>query len=312
MEKASAGGDQTSSENLKYKTWALRVSIHCEGCKKKVKKVLQNIEGVYKIDIDSIQQRVLVTGNVDSEALIKKLVKSGKPAEIWPGEPHDKEGKKPEKSKKSKSKKDSKDCKDSETSNDQKKPAKKDEISPTKDNGHAKDQDDDTSADDCAPVAEENGSSKPELSVPAGAGGGKKKKKKGKKGNNQSTNGGDDNGGSIVAAPASGRTPPPAAGLIPEPPNDPMNLRPSCQQMFSFPQHSYIAAPEYGMSYNTSQPAGVTSSTSYYAMPFPMHSYAYSNPYYYAPPPPRSDATMDVNGLDDHYNDDDAFGCSVM
>lgn len=309
MEKTSASGDETASENvLKYKTWALRVSIHCEGCKKKVKKVLQNIEGVYKIEIDSKQQRVLVTGNVDFEALIKKLVKSGKHAELWPTDP-DKEGKKPGKSKKSKSQKDNKDCKDGESGNDQKKQAKKDEISHTKDNGHAK-EDDDTYADDCAQVAspvEENGSSKPDVSVLAG-GGCKKKKKNGKKGNNKSTNGSDDNGGGIhVAAPASGGSPLPTG--IPEPANDPLNLRPSCQQIFSFPQY-YYAAPEYGMSYNTAPP-GATSSTSYYAMPFPMHSYTYLNPYYHAPPP-RSVPTRDANSPNDHYNDDDEFRCSIM
>ncbi|KAK4407991.1 Heavy metal-associated isoprenylated plant protein 36 [Sesamum angolense] len=76
MENTLSGSD--SSEPLKFTTWALRVSIHCKGCKKKVKKVLQSIEGVYKIDINTEQHKVVVTGNVDSETLIKKLVKSGK------------------------------------------------------------------------------------------------------------------------------------------------------------------------------------------------------------------------------------------
>lgn len=72
------------SETLKYKTWVLKVPIHCEGCKKKVKKILQNVEGVYVTTIDSQQHRVTVTGNVEAEILIKKLVKTGKHAEIWP------------------------------------------------------------------------------------------------------------------------------------------------------------------------------------------------------------------------------------
>ncbi|MFZ8360699.1 heavy-metal-associated domain-containing protein, partial [Staphylococcus aureus] len=55
----------------------MKVSIHCEGCKKKVKKVLQNIEGVYMTEIDSEQHKVTVTGNVDAQRLIKKLLKSG-------------------------------------------------------------------------------------------------------------------------------------------------------------------------------------------------------------------------------------------
>ncbi|XP_027366826.1 heavy metal-associated isoprenylated plant protein 36-like [Abrus precatorius] len=69
---------------LTFKTVVLRVSIHCEGCKRKVKKVLQAIDGVYNIDIDLRQQKVIVTGNVGSETLIKKLTKIGKHAELWP------------------------------------------------------------------------------------------------------------------------------------------------------------------------------------------------------------------------------------
>ncbi|KAL8239038.1 hypothetical protein R6Q59_015605 [Mikania micrantha] len=72
---------------LKYKTWVLKVSIHCVGCKRKVKKVLQNIEGVYTIDIDSKLQKVTVVGNVEVDALIKKLVKTRKHAEKWPENP---------------------------------------------------------------------------------------------------------------------------------------------------------------------------------------------------------------------------------
>lgn len=40
--------------------------------------------GVYSVDIDSEQQKVNVSGNVDSNILINKLIKSGKHAELWP------------------------------------------------------------------------------------------------------------------------------------------------------------------------------------------------------------------------------------
>uniref|UniRef100_A0A7N0U6M4 HMA domain-containing protein n=1 Tax=Kalanchoe fedtschenkoi TaxID=63787 RepID=A0A7N0U6M4_KALFE len=67
------------------KTWALKASIHCEGCKKKVKKILQNTPGVHSSDVDVKQQKVVVTGNVDVNALIAKLIKkTGKHAELWP------------------------------------------------------------------------------------------------------------------------------------------------------------------------------------------------------------------------------------
>ncbi|KAI3453107.1 hypothetical protein Pfo_009770 [Paulownia fortunei] len=64
-------------------TCALRVNIHCDGCKQKVKKILQRIEGVYQVNIDAEQQKVTVSGSIDSATLIKKLVRAGKHAELW-------------------------------------------------------------------------------------------------------------------------------------------------------------------------------------------------------------------------------------
>ncbi|CAL9781879.1 unnamed protein product [Musa acuminata subsp. burmannicoides] len=75
---------EEAPEPLKYQTLALKVSIHCEGCKREVKRVLQHIDGVYKISVDSQQHKVVVTGNVTAESLIRKLTKSGKHAELWP------------------------------------------------------------------------------------------------------------------------------------------------------------------------------------------------------------------------------------
>ncbi|KAK6922231.1 Heavy metal-associated domain, HMA [Dillenia turbinata] len=68
---------------LKIQTCILRVNIHCDGCKQKVKKLLQRIEGVFTVSIDAEQQKVTVSGSVDADTLIKKLVKSGKHAELW-------------------------------------------------------------------------------------------------------------------------------------------------------------------------------------------------------------------------------------
>ncbi|XP_058731179.1 heavy metal-associated isoprenylated plant protein 35-like [Vicia villosa] len=76
--------DAATSQPLKYQTWLLKVSIHCEGCKRKVKKVLQNIDGVFTTTIDPQQQKVTVTGNVAVETLIRKLAKAGKHAEVLP------------------------------------------------------------------------------------------------------------------------------------------------------------------------------------------------------------------------------------
>ncbi|EPS71104.1 hypothetical protein M569_03655, partial [Genlisea aurea] len=68
---------------LKIQTSVLRVNIHCDGCKQKVKKLLHKIEGVYQVNVDCEQQKVTVSGSVDSATLIKKLVRAGKHAELW-------------------------------------------------------------------------------------------------------------------------------------------------------------------------------------------------------------------------------------
>ncbi|CAA2967853.1 heavy metal-associated isoprenylated plant 32-like [Olea europaea subsp. europaea] len=73
----------SKEEFLKIQTCVLKVNIHCDGCKQKVKKILQKIDGVYTTKIDSEQGKVTVSGNVDPATLIKKLAKSGKHAEIW-------------------------------------------------------------------------------------------------------------------------------------------------------------------------------------------------------------------------------------
>ncbi|KGN57433.1 heavy metal-associated isoprenylated plant protein 28-like [Cucumis sativus] len=72
------------SHFLKVETRVLKVHVDCQGCLQRVRKLLNRIEGVYKIDINCEQQKVTVTGNVDSTILIKKLKKLGKHAELWP------------------------------------------------------------------------------------------------------------------------------------------------------------------------------------------------------------------------------------
>ncbi|KAK6915553.1 Heavy metal-associated domain, HMA [Dillenia turbinata] len=71
---------------FKTQSCVLKVNIHCDGCRKKVKKLLQKIDGVYDVNINAEQGRVTVTGNVDPNTLIKKLEKGGKHAEIWGGQ----------------------------------------------------------------------------------------------------------------------------------------------------------------------------------------------------------------------------------
>ncbi|KAK4851802.1 hypothetical protein QYF36_018550 [Acer negundo] len=98
---------EENQEHLNYKTWVLRVSIHCEGCKKKVKKILTNIDGVYTTNIDLRQHKVTVIGNVDAATLIRKLEKNGKHAELWPEHKDKKKSKNKDKQKQQQSEQES-------------------------------------------------------------------------------------------------------------------------------------------------------------------------------------------------------------
>ncbi|POO02276.1 Heavy metal-associated domain containing protein [Trema orientale] len=73
----------SKEEFLKIQKCVLKVNIHCDGCKAKVKKILQKIDGVFTIDIDADQGKVTVSGTADPAIIIKKLAKSGKHAELW-------------------------------------------------------------------------------------------------------------------------------------------------------------------------------------------------------------------------------------
>ncbi|XP_022969697.1 heavy metal-associated isoprenylated plant protein 36-like isoform X3 [Cucurbita maxima] len=84
MAKPEAKDFEGTSEPFNSKTCLLRVSIHCEGCKRKVIKILHNIHGVHAVEIDRNQQKVTVTTNIDEQTLIKRLIKAGKHAEPWP------------------------------------------------------------------------------------------------------------------------------------------------------------------------------------------------------------------------------------
>ncbi|WOK93493.1 heavy metal-associated isoprenylated plant protein 3-like isoform X2 [Canna indica] len=78
-----------ASEPINSKISELKVSIHCEGCKKKIFRILRKVEGIELIDVDAKQNKVTVKAPVDAQTLIQRLKKSGKHAELWPHQnPH--------------------------------------------------------------------------------------------------------------------------------------------------------------------------------------------------------------------------------
>ncbi|KAK3194051.1 hypothetical protein Dsin_025361 [Dipteronia sinensis] len=291
---ATKPADQEPPQSLKYQTWVLRVSIHCEGCKKKVRKVLKDIEDVYATDIDSQQHKVTVTGNVDSDTLIKRLAKSGKYAELWPEQPAEKKDKKPGKSKNNGNKQKEPTTDGQENAADAN-PTENPEISA---DGDKLPEEGDIKGGEIEDATGESGGG-------GGGGGGKKKKKKkkGQNGNNPG-NGDSENAGDVVAATGSR-----AASLNPAPPMASMNLSPPPQHDFPYPHlpPMYYSPPNpmYGVSYNTAYPS--SSASSFYHAP-PMQAFSFAQSGRYVPPPPSDP----IHSFTDHDHDDDQPGCSIM
>ncbi|KAJ6674916.1 HEAVY METAL-ASSOCIATED ISOPRENYLATED PLANT PROTEIN 3-LIKE [Salix viminalis] len=277
---------------LKYQTWVLKVSIHCEGCKKKVKKVLQSIDGVYKTDVDSHRHKVTVTGNVDSQALIKKLTRSGKYAELWPENSADKV-KKSGKSKNNDKQKSPKDAQEAGDDGHHQNPA---EDAKTSSGNGGDDKNSDAESDDAG-----GESAAPVAAAASGDGSGKKKKKKKKKRPNGNSNNGfsgadsggaPENTGSSVAALDSAS---PMPLMISQNPPQP--------HVYPYPPMHYPPPPAYGINYNTAYPSA---SESFYAQ-YPMHDPIQYYQNRYQPPAPPSDP------INDQFADDDnETGCSVM
>ncbi|KAF8401496.1 hypothetical protein HHK36_012436 [Tetracentron sinense] len=305
---------------LKFKTWNLKVSIHCEGCKRKVKKVLQSIDGVYTTDIDSLQHKVTVTGNVDADTLIKKLMKTGKHAELWPEKPEKKE-KKPGKTKNNEKQNDPQKS-ENNSADDRKKSPEKIEVEPvsvseaknsstelSKESKSDGKKPENPPAGDESPAMDQMGSESDGAAEKSGGGnGGKKKKKKGQKNNNISGEG--ETSGATPASTGSTHNPSFA------PATAPINLIPPHHHVYPYPSTYY--PPTYAVSYNTAYP----SSSSYYATsqpstyaythpgsyplpPVPPSSYAYTHPESFELQPPPADSF-------EMFSDENPNGCLII
>ncbi|KAG0494164.1 hypothetical protein HPP92_005158 [Vanilla planifolia] len=62
----------------------LKVGMSCEGCVGAVKRVLSKMEGVESFDVDLKEQKVTVKGNVNPEAVLQTVSKTGKKTSFWP------------------------------------------------------------------------------------------------------------------------------------------------------------------------------------------------------------------------------------
>ncbi|XP_071701129.1 uncharacterized protein [Rutidosis leptorrhynchoides] len=262
MAEPPPSGNNISSDHLQ--TWILKVYIHCEGCKKKVFKVLQSIDGVYKTVIDSKQHKATVTGSVNGETLVQKLLKSGKHAQILPesfGPPAAAKSENDTGSQKKKKKQNNKNKQNDQVDDDDD-DTEHIEIEESEFKDVMNDENDSKNDQEIVelPVFDGDGNGK-------GKGGGKKKKKKNKnkKGNNNN---------SENKAPQNGDIENDLESSM-----EKLNMdTPSNQTAYATPYdvpayHNYYPIPAYGMSYNTSYPS---TESSYYTPP--VYGYAQSHP----------------------------------
>ncbi|KAK6911574.1 Heavy metal-associated domain, HMA [Dillenia turbinata] len=342
---------EETAEPIKYKTWFLKVSVHCEGCKKKIKKILNGIEGVYETEVDVKQQKVTVTGNVDAEALIRKLLKTGKHAELWPEKQPDNQ-----KEKKSSSENNGN---NKEKSNEDQKQNQINDVA-DKEKGKGKQpiskvevQAQDQSSNSSKIVDNDGGAGSSKTNVPVkfsqesksegkkpetgpavnhspapdmkaddvdgagqksgggGGGGGGGGKKKKKKRQNRNLAG---EGAPSPDAQAGTELPPTRTPLRAQGPAGP-NQSPPRHLVYQYSRpHPYYSPPVNAVSYNTAHPN--TNGASYYAAPSPpSHSYhAYAHhPGFEQPQPSDLDnhASRPSDSLD-LFSDENPNGCSIV
>ncbi|KAI8561635.1 hypothetical protein RHMOL_Rhmol04G0355900 [Rhododendron molle] len=289
MATTSAAGDPL--QPLKYQTWVLKVSIHCEGCKRKVKKVLQSIDGVYTTTIDSQQHKATVTGNVKAETLIKKLVKTGKHAELWPEKVAGKEKKSGEAGNGEKGN-DPKgnDPKENEKSSREEidNPIEDSEVKP--DNSEGKPPEEDPAGD----ISPANGNNGVTEKMDGGHGG--KKKKRGRKGNSSDT--GSSSAGATASSGSQNRKVGPDHGM------DQIDLGHTRQHLEVHNPAYYVPDPAYVLSYSAANPSKTDGPTYYVS----------ASPYTYASTKPGVDPVQATPPLDSFriFSDENPNGCHIM
>ncbi|XP_021733253.1 copper transport protein ATX1-like [Chenopodium quinoa] len=64
-------------------TVVLNVAMSCQGCSGAVKRVLDKMEGVESYEIDMKEQKVTVKGNVQPEAVLQTVSKTGKKTSLY-------------------------------------------------------------------------------------------------------------------------------------------------------------------------------------------------------------------------------------
>lgn len=64
--------------------------MDCEGCQRRVKKSVDGMKGVTRVEVDPKQSKLTVIGYVDPDKVLERVRhRTGKKAEFWPYVPYD-------------------------------------------------------------------------------------------------------------------------------------------------------------------------------------------------------------------------------
>ncbi|KAE8684101.1 40S ribosomal protein S21-2 [Hibiscus syriacus] len=285
--------EENQEPPLKYKAWVLKVSIHCEGCKRKVEKKLRKIDGVYEAYADLKQQKATVKANRKGKG--NRRTKANK---LPSDEAND----------------------NSNHGGEKEKETVKNEASVHQDDG-AKSSENGAGSSKVAEgkqnvTHDQAKEPKPEVKQNVTPAAGNQSP-----GDEKKVGGGDGGGagGESEAAPPTigshfkGQGP---HGPIPI--SSPANHGPPHQHpMYEYPTY-YNAPPMYLTSYNTAYPSS-SYSTSYYTSP-PLYSYAYMHPGHMSErPPPDPDMYSSYPSYSSRqsdsfemFSDENPNACSIM
>ncbi|KAL2546217.1 Heavy metal transport/detoxification superfamily protein [Forsythia ovata] len=77
----------TSTRKSKRKpmqTVEIKVKMDCDGCERRVRNSVSSIKGVKSVNVNRKQSRVTVSGYVEPNKVLNKVMSTGKKAEFWP------------------------------------------------------------------------------------------------------------------------------------------------------------------------------------------------------------------------------------
>ncbi|KAJ1442550.1 Heavy metal-associated domain, HMA [Sesbania bispinosa] len=75
----------TRTKRKAMQTVDIKVRMDCDGCERRVKHAVTSLKGVKSVEVNRKQSRVIVTGYVDPNKVLKRVRSTGKTrAQFWP------------------------------------------------------------------------------------------------------------------------------------------------------------------------------------------------------------------------------------